>query len=611
MERVKHWWDPDPELYDDERLRANALIEETRTIEQRQYSWHELGLWNATLYTNRELVGFRWGEIQAERELWPTNLRTENLIESIGEAMLSKASSSPLKPTPTPHGKSYKVERAVRLLDQFLFGVWQQTEAEDASVQMFRDAFISGLGCVRVSFDSSKKLLAVDPVFFDNVVVDNRECANRQQPRTVRIRTVLPVAAVEAKYGVTLYDTDKYAVELRTVGDGWIPMVEAYRRPDAKGKGGRHTVACGGRLLVDEPWKHEWIPLVFFHWTDRTSGFFCKGGVEQLVPYQVRQNQLNDDIEASQDIACRARMMLHANSMIDFSQWDNEAGRFLLYSGSKPEPMQWPTNLAELYQERERNKAAAFSHMGMSEMFAQADLPQQVRLDSSAGVREFRNMEDGRHLRLWTNFEAARKRLAKTILYVLSTSSGADAFSAVYHPGGSRVSAKTIPFEAVKTLTEDDYSWTMEATPLSSMAPAARRELVRDWSSRQLIDTDEARRMEGNPNLERLEDLEMASIDDVLRHLSILEDGDYEPPTELTNLTYGIKKVTQNYHRLKDYEDVKPAVLENHIRWIVKAVSIQQAAVQPPQPPPSPVAFAPTQGMPGTNAGTVPMGPPQ
>ncbi len=608
---TKVWWQPDPSDFDDERLRANALVEETHSIETRQYAWHELNLWNATLYTNRELVGFRWGEVQAERELWPTNLRTENLIESIGEAMLSKASSSPLKPTPMPTGKSIKVERAVRLLDQFIFAVWRQTRAEDACIQMFRDAFMSGLGWVQVGYDAITKSVSAEPLFFDNVIIDNRECANRSLPRTYRVRTVQPVASIEAKYGVALDKTQPYQVEKRTVADGWLPVVEAWRLPDAKGQGGRHTIAAGGKLLLDVAWTHRWVPLIAFHWQDRTSGFFCKSGVEQLVPYQVRQNELNDAIQESQDIACRVRMLQNANSMIDISQWDNEAGRFLMYSGQKPEPLIWPTNLNELYNERERNKAAAFSHMGMSEMFAQADLPQGVRLDSSAGVREFRNMEDGRHLRLWTNFEAARKRVAETLLLVLSVEEGASEFTAVYHPATSRASGKRIPFEAVKTLTADKYSWSMEATPLSQMSPASRRELIRDWSSRGLIDTEEARRMEGNPNLERMEDLEMSSSDDIDRHLDIVESGGFEAPTELTNLTLGIKRFTQNYHRLKDYEDVTPECLQNHVRWIVKAVSIQQSALAASQP--IPVPFAPTQGMPGTSASTnqlaVPSGP--
>ncbi len=598
------WWEAGAKGDEEaDAYRAAALLEETAEIEQRQHAWSELNLWNTLLYTNRELPGFRWGEVDsAEVELWPANLRTENLIASIGEAMLSKASSSPLKPTPVPHGQSYKTERAVRLLDQFIFGVWRQTKAEDACVQMFRDAYMAGIGCVRVAYDKARKSVHVEPVFFDNLVIDNRECANRADPKVYRIRQVEPRAVVEGRYDVTLGEQKTYH-RSRQVARDWVVVVEAWKMPE-RGKPGRHVVVCCDRVVVDEPWGHDWVPLVFFHWQDRTSGFFVQSGVEQVVPFQLLQNELNDDIREAQDIVCRPRLLVNANSQIDVSAWDNEAGRFLMWSGSEPVPMKWDTNVGELYNERERNRASAYSHMGLSEMFANADMPSQVRLDSSAGVREMRNMEDARHLRLWTNFEAARLNVARTILLVLANSKGADAFTTVYHPGAARQNARNIPWEAVKTLTDDEFSWTLEAVPLHAMSPAARRETLRDWTSRGLIEigSDEARRMESHPNLERIEDLELASADDILRHLEILEDGRYEAPSEMTNTVLGVKKVTANYHRLKNYSDVPDRVLQNHIKWCVAAVAIQQAATQPS---PQQTAFQPTQGMPGTSAATV------
>jgi hypothetical protein len=424
MDYAGLWYEPNTNDYDDKKNRATALLAETASIETRQSSWHELNLWNATLYSNRELVGFRWGEIMADRELWPTNLRTENIIEEIGEAMLSKASSSPMKPTLVPHGFSLKTERAVRLLDQFLFGVWRQTRAEEACLQIFLDAFISGQGCVRIAYDKSSKQLRVESVFFDNVIIDNRECANRAAPRTYRIRQVLPKAAVEARYGVKLGRQDQY-VNYRQLSDGWVVLVEAWRLPDENGEGGYHAVACTDQLLVDDEYTEDYVPLIFFKWADSPSGWFCKSGVEQLVPYQNRQNDLNDAIELSMDLVCRPRLLVNANSMIDINHWDNEAGRMLLWSGVEPKPFDWRMNsLNDLCQERERNKAAAYSHVGMSEMFANADMPQQVRLDSSAGVREFRNMEDARHLRLWTRFEQCRLDVARMILKVLANASG-------------------------------------------------------------------------------------------------------------------------------------------------------------------------------------------
>lgn len=597
------WWEPnkDVDKQQDEMDRAHALVAETAAIEMRQSTWHETNLWNASLFTNRELVGFRWGTVEAHGELIPKDLRTENLIEEIGEAMLAKASSSPLKPTPVPHGKSYKVERAVRKLDWFITSLWRHVKAEMAAVEAFLDAYISGLGTVRVDWDKDSKSLACESVFFDNIIIDNRECSNRQRPRHYRIRQVAPLSAVEAKYGTDLSNyTGKDYVDYRAVADGWVVLVEAWRLPDSDGTGGRHTVACAGRLLIDEEWTHPWVPLVFFHWRDPVSGFFPRSGVELLVPYQIRLNALNDAIEESQDIACRPRLLTHTGAGIDVSQWDNEAGRILGYSGSKPEPLEWPTNLAELYRERERVRSMAHGYMGLSLMTAQADLPPSVRLDSSAGVREFRNMEDGRHLRLWTRFEEFRLELAKLMLLVLAAGEGSVGYSVTYHPGGGRgVRTQDIDFRDVKTLNDDCYSWSMDATPLAQLSPAVRRELIRDWSSRGLLTPGEERRMEGNSNLERVEDLEMASYDDIYRHMEILEEGGYEDPGPLTNLTYGIPRITQNFHRLKEYDDVDPKVLENHEKWILKGTSIQVAATQPP---PQPTPFAPTQGMPGTSA---------
>jgi hypothetical protein len=609
------WWKPtEKETPEEKKLRAQLLIDETASIEQRQSAWHQLIMWNATLYMNRELDGFRWGAEDAIRELWPANLRTENLVKECGEAFASKASSSPLKPTLVPRGMSYKTELAVRRADNFLFGAWLQTESEAAAVRMFDDAYWAELGCVRVAFDSRKKSLHVETVFPDNVIIDNRECANRAQPRTYRIRQVLPKASIEALYGVELGpETTKY-VDYRAVGEQYEILVEAWRLPDpASGKNGRHIIACAGQLIVDEEWKYDWVPLIFFHWEDRSCGFFPGSAVEQLIPYQIRQNELNDDIKSAQDIKCRLRVLLPAATQIHPEDWDTEQGRFLRYSGPAPEPFEWQINLTELYSERVANKAAAKDAVGLNESSVNADLPSGVRLDSSAGVREWRNYEDSRHLWRWTRFEKARLEIARTLLRVLAAENGAEGYVAYYHNGKVNAAVEAIPYEDIKQLEEDKYSWTMQATPVSQMSPAARRELIRDASSRGVeFASDEVRRIIGNSNLERLDMMEMTDEDDIQRHLDIMEKGGYEEPTEQTNLTMGIRWVNRNIKRLKRYDDVPKRVIENHLKWIAKGVTIQVAAMRKQEQQAmmaqggGMVPFAPTQGMAGTSAAQMP-----
>src|SRR5215207_7791332 len=98
--------------------RANHLMGQTAEIENRQKALHELNLWNATLYCNRQLTGFNWGVEPTDQDLVPSNLITENLVLSIGDAMLSRANTSPTRVKPTPRGADFTTYRMVKKLDR-------------------------------------------------------------------------------------------------------------------------------------------------------------------------------------------------------------------------------------------------------------------------------------------------------------------------------------------------------------------------------------------------------------------------------------------------------------------------------------------------------------
>lgn len=607
-----------------QRERAAQILNDTAQIETRQFAWFRLNLWYSTLYNNRELVGFRWGaEVNDQAELWPVNLRTENLIENIGQTMLAKAASSPLRPTLVPHGASMRTYRAVKTADRFVFGLWRQTEAEHQCLQMFNDAYTTGLGCLQVIVTPSKQIV-VEPVFFDNVVIDNRECANRAMPKTYRIRKAVPFQALRALYkkdvcGEELTPTDNKYLESRAQGKDWEIVVETWRLPDPDGTGGYHGIAAAGRILFEEEWTESWVPLVFFHWTDRGSGFFTKGGIEQVIPFQLKQNDLNDAIDENQKISCAAGLMASAATQFDWSQWYSEAGRIVLYHGMEPKPLTIPTNLNELYAERQRNKDACYSHMGLNEMFAMGDYAPSVRFDSSAGLREARNMEDARHLRLWTAYERARLELARTLLRVCARMNKGD-FKVTYRPFGASFAGSDIQWEDIKVVTENDYEWEMAPASLAQMSPAARRETLMAKLARGQMSMGEGQdaQMVTSPDLEMLERFELASEEDIERHIELLEEGKYEKPSFLTNKSKGMILITANYHRLKRYNDVSPEVFRNHERWVIDAAAQQKAAMMQSAASQAQaqmgvqgvssqgmVPYQPTQGMAGTSAATV------
>lgn len=595
------WWDkqkpPGTSKEQWEQDRATHLADECEAIENRQRGWHEFNLWNARLYYNRDLPAFRWGDLDAESELYPADLRTENLVMSIGDSMLAKASSQPLLPSPVPHGASYSAKQAVEKLQKFLAATYVQTDAENVAVQAFLDAYVSSIGAARVVHEND--VLSVEPIFFDNIIIDNRECVNRAPPRTVRIRTVMPRAAAESRWG-KLREQKRNYTNYREVGTDWVVIFEAYRKPDRDGNGGCHMVAGCGKILDVEDWNEDWIPIVFFHWADPGSGFFSRSGVEQCVPYQINQNDINDAIKKTQDICTRPRLLAHASSNIDVNQWDTEFGRILGYTGVKPEPFEWPTNLNDLYQERERNRASCYSYFGLSEFTSAADLPPQVRLDSSAGVREFRNMEDGRHLRLWTRFEQFRLEIAHRFIDVLARSKSKFRVIATSYMDSGKASTEMISWADVRDVKKEQYTWTLQSVPLRMMSPAARRETLSAWMAQGRISPEDDVSMIGNPDLEKIEEQEMTDVEDCHRMFSLMEQGKYESPAEYTNFTYGIRACVQNIKILKKYtEGVHPEAIALHEKWLLEAMNTQKAAVEAMQAQLPAPGFDPAQGVQG------------
>ncbi len=608
---------PDGDYARVQRDRATRIVADTAAIEEQQYHWHRLNLWNSMLYTNRQLPAFRWGMPATDStSMWPVNLRTENLIENIGQTMLAKAASSPLRPTLLPHGASWKTAQAVRTADRFVFGLWRQTGAEDAALQMFNDAYTAGVGCVQVIAGPDNEIFT-ESVFFDNIVIDDNECGNRAMPKTYRIRKVVPFQSVKH-----LFKTDACGDEIgmgkkqyathRAHHPEWVVLIEIWRLPDADGNNGYHAVLTDTHILFEEVWNEKWVPLVFFHWMDRQSGFFPKGGVEQVIPYQVRQNELNDTIEENQRISCVAGLMAPASTQFDWSQWYSEAGRIVLYHGMEPKPLIIPTNLGELLTERQRNKDACYSHMGLNEMFAMGDYAPAVRFDSSAGLREARNMEDARHLRLWTAFEKARLELARTIFRVVARMDKAD-FKVLYKPFGSSFAGTEVQWGDIKHLVEYEYEWEMAPASLNQMSPAARRETLASRLARGQMMSGQGQdtQMVTHPDLELLERMEMASEEDIERHLDLLESGKFERPSIFTNHVRGQVMVLSNMHRLRRYSDVPEKVLKNHEQWLLDSLVAQKSAMMKQAQGNSfgngAVPYQPTQGMPGTSAAVGPV----
>ena len=541
------WWDkkaPELQHYDkatQERYRAADLVDECAAVENRQASWHQLNLWYTSLFTNREPPGFNWGLSEPRaQELTPSNLATENFVLMGGETMLARAMSSPLKPTPSPIGTSFETRRLVRRLDRWCWGAWRQLNCEYLSGTSFLDAYLSGKGVVRCDYNHKRERLEVSSVFFDNYIVDNSEAANRGKPLTHRIRMLVPRRTVENTYKVKLDDSDgRTYADYRDHGPDWVPVVEAWR----VGPGGYHMIATQTQILFEEKWDDDEPGLVTMDWGDNVSGCLGRSGVELAVPYQARQNELNEVITDAQDIEARPRLLVHAGSRFEQQQVDNVAARIWQYTGIKPESFTWHTAIQALLDERVRNGEQFLRFFGTSEMTAQSVLPQGVRMDSSAAVKEVRSMEDQRFLPLWIKYEKFRIDLMRLMIRTMARVKGNHVTTFRY----SDTRSETIKWSEVETLLEDEhYTWMVEALPASAASPAMQRQVLEDRTLTGRSDPNYDKEWIAPPDYLSRERCEASSLRHVEWLVEELEEGRWHQPDTIMNLVAGLPRIQGN-----------------------------------------------------------------
>ena len=152
-------------------------------------------------------------------------------------------------------------------------------------------------------------------------------------------------------------------------------------------------VATNGIILRESVWEHEWLPYVFYRYQDPVSGFYSSSVVEQVLPYQIRLNEINDVIRDAQDIMGRPRILVAEGSRVNPMEVDNVIGRFIKYTGIKPEAVTWSAINAELYNERDRLVRTCMEHFGLSQMATTVThrrLLGSTLLPHSAGLTLFR-----------------------------------------------------------------------------------------------------------------------------------------------------------------------------------------------------------------------------
>ncbi len=573
------WWDKDG----DEGLRANALFNHARDIEERHSAQHENNLLYAQLYSNRELPSFDWGlGVRFDSSLSPVSRLSENLAALTVDTLVSQVGKSRTRPVVILKGAPFTMKRRAKMLERAVYAEFLTQDAYGKFTGVFRDAGIFCFGAVRVDVEDDR--VCIERLFPDNVLVDQQECLDGQKPLHVFIRKVLPLETVANNFGLDLeqlkleYSIGKRKyVDYRGVGYDRCVVIEGFRRAFKTASGkmipGRRVLAIQGTIIADEKWTEEWFPIEFFHWEDPVNGFYCPSEVESILPYQIRLNEINDLIRESQDLMARPRVLEHESARLSVGDLDNAVGRRVRWQGSiEPKALVWPAVSAEIYSERDRTVRSCLEFRGMTQLAAQGKLPANARLDSAAALRELTLVNDDRRAPLAARFEKFQLRVAELVINTINKNKLN--IETVWWRGGKSPRAESMTWDDVN-IERDRYVLHMDAASTLNMTPAGRRQELDDMLARQEITPEQYQAEYTNPDLEGLASLASAANEDIKSTIELLERGEYQAPNELQDLVNGVPMVHAAMLDLKNnWNDVPQEVMDNFEAWILHGKSI-------------------------------------
>jgi len=583
------WWEQGEHSHlpeeEREKIRANSLLSSVRNLENAQQEVHMQNLYAAQLYANRELAAFDWGNSSLHRtSLAPVSRTGENLVLMVVDTLVSQIGKNRPKARPQTRGASWNLRKQAKRLDKFLYGEFIRERIYEKGKQVFKDACIFGFGAIHVGVDEGR--LCIERVFPDEIIVDQMEVVASGYPRHVYRRRVLPVEVVASTWGTDKCSAEELRnaskntdwIEYRSVGMGYVVVVEAWQMALGN-KPGRYVCAVQNHILKDEPYTLDLPPFVFYNWQQPLSGFYSPSAVEQILPYQIRLNEINDVIRDAQDLMGRPRLLVAEGSRVNPMDIDNVVARIIKYTGIKPEPAMWPAVSAELYNERDRQVRICLEQFGVSALASKVSPPTQARFDSSAAFREFNAIQDDRLSDPAQRFERFYLNLAELMVRQLRASGAKP--ETVWISGGKRARIESIKWADID-LDENAYVLQLEATSTFDSTPSAIRDELEKQLAMGLITPEEYRAQLAHPDDESAMSLAAAAAEDIERVIALLEDGEYESPTPMQDLVQGVQKVTFAALRLKQYEDVDPELHLNFLNWVTEARNILSIGEQPP-----------------------------
>lgn len=518
-------------------------------------------------------------------------------------------------------GGDWGVQRRAKLLEKYAEEIGKLTDVGAACRAAFFACAKKGTGIVRVYADRDNGL-RVEPVMVDNIIVDDRECANGSPPRQLHHRQVdFDVDALVHWYPDSKVDI----LKARDVGarGGWprrrilaagetrndVCVVESIRLPlgtyppgyeemSAKEKAatnyvpGRHVICVEGADLHDEEWHKPHFGLAEIRWNEREGSWYGIGLAERIVGHQRVLDERNKQRHRQLEYAVPTTYGSMADPVLKVQR--TEAGNYIALKGPPPTTVVPTVVGMEIANDRMDARASAIAEIGLSEMATRGTKP--AGIESGAGLREFKDQTGQRFALQEKALEALWLRVVTLILDTCKDLGD----EAPKLSRQTRYGTRALPWREVEI---DEVRVQIAAASTLARTPAGRVQMVLELSQAGAISLDETRRLLQHPDLEGELSLWTSALEAIEYDLEAIEEGHPVVPEAFTNLKLAADRGTKRYNLVSRQANVPEDVLEGLRTYVVQAIELMTRSTGAPAND----AGAPTAGAAPLPPGDVPM----
>lgn len=546
MTHDRCWWEAEEgQVY-------KSLLPYVRTVESRQSDYFDRFLMHEAHYDPNGPAA-EWADAGYLRRLRGIK---ENVVAVACDTVRATIAATEIRVRFMTDDADWSTAKRAESLELYAEELTKLLKIGDACRAAFFACTKKGTGLVKVYADQDKQI-RVEPVMVDNIIVDDRECANGAPPRQLHYRQ----ADFDCDLLCQQFPDHRDAI-MKARGRtpaGWrrprvgpgetrndVLVVESWRLPlgdpstrDEEGTRyvpGRHAICIEGADLLVEEWHEPHFGMAEVRYFERDGSWYGGSLAERIIGHQRVLDRRNHQRDRQLDYAVPTLFVNHIDQNLRIQT--TQAGNVIPHKGERPQMVVPGVVGAEIANDRLDARASAIAEIGLSEIATRGQKPSGI--ESGAGLREFKDQTSQRFSMQERAFEALWLRVVELALGVCKQLDGdAPAMSRQTRFGPRKVKWSDVEMTDVRVQ--------IAAASTLARTPAGRVQTVLELSQAGAITMDETRDLLEHPDLSKNRSLYTASLKAIEHDLELIEEGEYVMPEPFINLDLAQRYAQNRY----------------------------------------------------------------